>query len=74
MDINNADINVISNEGCNEWHYLAANIHFDGVTQVANRLIDLNVNLDLKEKKYNNSSLWCLCQEVLKKEQKQVFH
>lgn len=64
---NNADINVISNEGCNELHYLAANINFDGAIQVANRLIDMNVNLNLKEKKYRNSSLWCLCQEILKK-------
>ncbi|EPY6471527.1 hypothetical protein ACWO4B_002170 [Clostridium sporogenes] len=64
---NNADINVISNEGCNELHYLAANINSNGAIQVANRLIDMNVNLDLKEKKYNNSSLGCLCQEVLKK-------
>lgn len=27
---NNADINVISNEGCNELHYLSANINSDG--------------------------------------------
>ena len=64
---NNADINVISNEGYNELHYLSANINFDGAIQIANRLIDMNVNLDLKEKRFNNSSLWCLCQEVLKK-------
>lgn len=47
---NNADINVISNEGCNELHYLSSNINFDGAIQIANRLIDMNVNLDLKEK------------------------
>lgn len=64
---NNANINVISNEGCNELHYLSSNINFDGAIQIADRLIDMNVDLDLKEKKLNNSSLWCLCQEVLKK-------
>ena len=64
---NNADINVISNEGCNELHYLSANLNSDGAIQIANRLIDMNVDLDLKEKNLNNSSLWCLCQEVLKK-------
>ena len=47
---NNVDINVISNEGCNELHYLSSNINFDGAIQIANRLIDMNVNLDLKEK------------------------
>ena len=64
---NNADINVISNEGFNELDYLSANINSDGAIQLANRLIDMNVDLDLKEKNLNNSSLWCLCQEVLKK-------
>lgn len=64
---NNVDINVISNEGCNELHYLSSNINFDGAIQIANRLIDMNVNLDLKDKKLNNSSLWYLCQEVFKK-------
>lgn len=64
---NNANINVISNEGCNELHYLSSNINFDGAIQIADRLIDMSVDLDLKEKKLNNSSLWCLCQEVLKK-------
>lgn len=47
---NNADINVISNEGCNELHYLSSNINFDGAIQIANRLIDMNINLNLKEK------------------------
>ena len=64
---NNANINIISNEGCNELHYLASNINFEGATQIANQLIDMNVSLDLKEKKSNNSPLWCLCHEVLKK-------
>ena len=64
---NKANINIISNEGCNELHYLASNINFEGATQIANQLIDMNVSLDLKEKKANNSPLWCLCHEVLKK-------
>lgn len=63
---NNANINVVSNEGRNELHYLASNINFEGAVQIANQLIDMNVSLDLKEKKTNNSSLWCLCHEVLK--------
>lgn len=46
---NNADINVVSQEGCNELHYLAANINFDGAVGVAHRLIDMDVNLDLRE-------------------------
>lgn len=64
---NHADINVVSEEGCNELHYLAANINFDGAVEIAHRLIDMDVNFNLKDKKFNNSALWCLCQEVLKK-------
>lgn len=47
---NNANINVISNEGCNEFHYLSSNINFDGAIQIADRLIDMSLDLDLKEK------------------------
>lgn len=64
---NNADINVISKEGCNEIHYLSANINYDGAIQIANRLVDMNVDLNLREKRFNNSSLWCLCHNILKK-------
>lgn len=64
---NNVDVNVISNENCNELHYLAANINSEGAIQIASRLIDLDVDLDLKDKKNGNSALWCLCQEVLKR-------
>lgn len=64
---NNANVNVVSNEGCNELHYLAANINFDGAVKIAYRLLDKGVSLNLKERKLNNSALWCLCQEIFKK-------
>lgn len=64
---NNANINVISKDGYNELHYLAANINFNGAVKIANTLIDMGVDLNLKEKKFNNSALWSICQEVLKK-------
>lgn len=64
---NDAKVNVISDEGCNELHYLSANINFDGAIQLAYRLINSGVNLDLRDKKNGNSTLWCLCQDVLKK-------
>lgn len=63
---NNIDVNIISDEGCNELHYLAANINSEGAIEIACRLIDLGVDLDVKDKKNGNSALWCLCQEVLK--------
>lgn len=64
---NNVDVNTISDEGCNELHYLASNINCEGAIEIANRLIDLDVDLNLKDKKNGNSALLYLCQEVLKK-------
>lgn len=59
--------NHISNEGYNELHYLAANINYDGAIKIANKLIEDNVDINLKDKRYKNSPLWYLCHEVLKK-------
>lgn len=64
---NNAKVNIISNDECNEWHYLAANINYTGAVELANRLVDLGVDLNLKDKAFGNSAIWSLTQEVLKK-------
>lgn len=68
---NNAKVNIISNDECNEWHYLAANINYTGAVELAYRLIDLGVDLNLRDKKFSNSAIWSLCQEVLKKRTKE---
>ena len=68
---NEVELNHISNDGCNELHYLAANINSEGAIKIANKLIDMNVDITLKDKKYKNSPLWYLCQEVLKKPSKE---
>ncbi len=67
---NGAKVNIISNDDCNEFHYLAANINCQGAVEVACRLVDMGVDLNLKDKKFGNSAIWSLCQEVLKKEQR----
>jgi len=64
---NNANVNIISNEGCNELHYLAANINCIGAVDLAYKLVDMGVDLNLKDKKFANSAILSLCQEVLKK-------
>jgi len=64
---NNAKINVVSNEGCNELHYLAANINCAGAVDLAYRLVEQGVDLNLKDKRNLNSAILSLCQEVLKK-------
>ncbi|HDR7786766.1 MULTISPECIES: ankyrin repeat domain-containing protein [Bacillus] len=68
---NGAKVNIISNDGCNEFHYLAANINCQGAVEVACRLVDMGVDLNLKDKKFGNSAIWSLCQEVLKKRTKE---
>lgn len=63
---NNANVNIVSNEGCNELHYIAANINCIGAVDLAEKLVELNVDLNLKDKKNGNSAIFSLCQEVLK--------
>ena len=64
---NNAQVNVISSEGRNELHYVAANINCIGAVDVAYRLVEMGVDLNLKDKKFANSAILSLCQEVLKR-------
>lgn len=61
-----ANVNVVSNEGCNELHYLAANINCIDAIEIAHKLIERGVDLNLKDKKYGNSALMSLFQEVFK--------
>ncbi|MED0872009.1 MULTISPECIES: ankyrin repeat domain-containing protein [Bacillus cereus group] len=68
---NGAKVNIISNDECNELHYLAANINCPGAVEVACRLVDMGVDLNLKDKKFGNSAIWSLCQELLKKRTKE---
>src|SRR5699024_6481395 len=70
---NDAYVNVISNEKRNELHYLAANINYPGAIDIAYQLVELGVDLNLKDKKYANSALFTLCQDVLTKEGNQFI-
>ncbi|RDU22221.1 ankyrin repeat domain-containing protein [Anaerosacchariphilus polymeriproducens] len=62
-----AEVNIVSIEGCNEFHYIAANINSVGAVDVAYELLDKGVDLSKKEKKFGNTALFTLCQEVLKR-------
>src|SRR5699024_4613034 len=68
---NDNDVNVILNENSNELYYLTANIYFLGVIDIAYKLVELGVDLNLKNKKYANSVLFTLCQDVLTKRTKE---
>ena len=64
--VNNAKVNNVSNEGCNEFHYIASNINCDGALGIAKILLDRETSLVEKEKKYGNSAFFALCQEIFK--------
>lgn len=61
-----ATVNHISNEGCNELHYIAAHIDDTRAIQLVHRLIDKSVDLDLIDNRYGNSATFTLCYEVFK--------
>lgn len=63
---NNAKVNIISNGGCNEFHFIAANINFVGALDIAKILLDRGTSLMVKDKKYGNSAFFTLCMEVFK--------
>jgi len=62
-----AEVNIVSNDGYNELHYLAANINFDGALEIAKILVCQGVELDQIDKKYGNTALLTICLELLKR-------
>lgn len=61
-----AKVNIVSKEGYNEFHYIAANIRYEGGLEIAKILLDRGVSLVAKDKKYGNSAFFTLCHEILK--------
>lgn len=64
----NVKINVISKEGFNELHYLAANINFDGAVYLARLLVQRGCDLSQIDNKYGNTALLSICLELLKRQ------
>lgn len=64
----NVKINVISKEGFNELHYLAANINFDGALDLGRLLIERGCDLSQIDIKYGNTALLSVCLELLKRQ------
>lgn len=63
-----AKVNVISKDGFNELHYLAANINYDGGIDLARLLISHGVDLNNIDNKYGNSAVLSICLELLKRQ------
>ncbi len=64
----NPKINVVSKDGFNELHYLAANINFDGALDLARLLIQRGCDLSQIDNKYGNTALLSICFELLKRQ------
>lgn len=62
----NAKVNIVSKGGCNEFHFLAANLRADGAIDIAWTLLDRGVSLTAQDKKYENTALFTLYLEQLK--------
>ncbi len=62
-----AEVNVVSEDGCNEFHYLAPSIDDEGALEIAELLLVKGASLTQKEKKYGNTALFSLCLESLKR-------
>lgn len=62
----NAEVNIITKEGYNEFHLIAANIRYDGALDIAKMLLDRDVSLMVRDKKYGNTAFFALCMEIFK--------
>ncbi len=63
----NVELNVVSDDNCNELHYLSANLGDGQSFLLAKQLIELGVNLNLPDKKYGNTPFWYLCHKAIQK-------
>lgn len=68
----NVEVNVVSKDKCNELHYLAANIESRESVSIAEKLIELGVDLNLQDKKYGNTPFWYLCDVAIRKNQEYI--
>lgn len=63
---NDVPINIVSKDGYNEMHLLAAHINEPGGIELAKRLVEKGIDLSQQEKKYGNTALFTVAMEVLK--------
>lgn len=62
----NPKLNIISNDGYNELHYIAFNLLSDESIDIAKIIIQKGVDLNLKDKVYGNTPFMYICQAVIK--------
>ena len=63
---NGAKVNFLTKDGYNELHFIAANLRAPHALPTAKRLIGMGVDLDQKDKKYQNTAFLTLLLESFK--------
>ncbi len=63
---NGAQVNIVNEYG-NEFHFLSPHLGCDGVIELADTLLDMNVSLSETDMHYKNSALFSLCMEAIKR-------
>lgn len=71
---NGANVNVVSREGYNEFHFLAANINETGAIAIARRLLNMGCSVMQKDNKLRNTAFFTLCMEAFKKRIPEVIN
>lgn len=70
---NGANVNIVSKEGLNEFHFLAANINSEGAIDIGRILLNRGVSVMQKERKYGNTAFFSLCVEAFKGRSEKVL-
>lgn len=70
---NGASVNIVSKEGLNEFHFLAANINYEGAIDIGRLLLNRGVSVMQKENKYGNTAFFSLCIEAFKVRSEKVL-
>lgn len=70
---NGANVNIVSKEGLNEFHFLATNINHEGAVDIGKILLNRGVSVMQKESKYGNTAFFSLCIEAFKDRSEKVL-
>lgn len=70
---NNVQVNIVSKDNCNELHYLVSNIEGRCSLDIAKQLVELNVDLNLPDKRYGNTPFWYLCELAIRKNKQDII-
>ena len=63
---NHVELDVIHDEG-NEFHDIAYRLEYPGGVEMAYKLLDLGVSLNIQDKKYKNTGFFTLCHSIFTK-------